>query len=219
MRTLAYAILLWLAAAPAAAQLLELLSDVPVVPGAPAGVVVNDLRIDFEGQLYGQQMVIELQSGSIYQDPLGGETAPNDAIVDVFPSVAADTFVTIGGPTLAESSDVLVVGGSTEFEQSTGLKQFDATRLDIAWAPAAGLVILDQADFLVARVALSDDALGRLLYYGNGLELSQRVIDNGVITRPLVPHEPIDPDANAPEPTALVLLSWLALPATFGRRR
>ena len=40
---------------------------------------------------------IYTQNGSnFYQHPLGGNTAPNDALVSLFPSVAFDTFVTFG---------------------------------------------------------------------------------------------------------------------------
>ena len=112
---------------------------VPTVAGTPAGYKVNDLTIGFTGQLFGQQMVVELTSGSIYQNaPFGTETAPIDALIPIFPEVASDTFVTIGGFTRATSSSVLVVGGSTELPGLAGPKKFDTAGINIAWAPAPG---------------------------------------------------------------------------------
>ena len=50
---------------------------------AIAGTVLNRLSIRVEG-------------GTFYQNTFGGTTAPNAAFMDPFPSVAYDTFVTIG---------------------------------------------------------------------------------------------------------------------------
>ena len=44
----------------------------------------------------GMPLNINVRDGVFYQNPFGGDTAPNQALVDVFPSLAVDTFVTIG---------------------------------------------------------------------------------------------------------------------------
>ncbi len=41
-------------------------------------------------------MAFEVLGGTFFQHPLGGDTAPNAALVAAFPSLAFDTFVTIG---------------------------------------------------------------------------------------------------------------------------
>jgi MYXO-CTERM domain-containing protein len=50
--------------------------------------------------LPGQELNISMREGTFYQNPLNtnnaGRTAPPQAFVDLFPSLAADTFVTIG---------------------------------------------------------------------------------------------------------------------------
>ncbi len=155
------------AAQPTTAALIGITTNNPTIPGTPDGYLVNDLLIDFDGRLFGQQMIIELEQGHFYQDPFGGETAPNSALFNVFPALEADTFLTMGGPTVNSSESTLVVGGSTEFPQSIGVKQFDEDRIDIAWAPAPGVVIEDQLSFMVARITLSDDAKGRVYYFHN----------------------------------------------------
>ncbi|CAN0348328.1 unnamed protein product, partial [Ectocarpus sp. 4 AP-2014] len=139
--------------------------QVRYVENAPDGYVVNDLLIDFEGRLFGQQLVIELYSGSIYQDALGGENPPNPAFFPVAPSLEADSYVTIGGVGTA-ASDQLIIGGSTELGTSSP-KQFDTAGVDIAWSPAPGIIVEDGVDFPIARVTLSDDATGRFWLYSN----------------------------------------------------
>ncbi|QDT67326.1 hypothetical protein MalM25_02230 [Planctomycetes bacterium MalM25] len=160
--------LISLVAHPAAAALLGAPTVViPDVPSTPDGFIVNDLLIDFEGRLFGQQMIVSLDSGSLYQDALGGELPPNPAFFPVVPSVQSDTYVAMGGPDSNSSDDVLVVGGSTEFPQSGGLKQFSTSGIDIAWAPATGVILEDRTGFMVARLTLSDDANGEVFYFGN----------------------------------------------------
>lgn len=138
-----------------------------VVPG----FTTNDLLIDFTGNLRGQQMILSLTQGSIYQDGFGSTTAPSIALSPVFPSVLLDTFVTIGGrwydgPTPPASHPVLVVGGAVNLQPGSSLK-FDTKGLNIAWAPGTGVDVPSGTDFITARITLSNDAQGILHYFGS----------------------------------------------------
>ena len=44
----------------------------------------------------GAPLDISVQNGTFYQDPYGGDTAPNAAFIPLFPQLAFDSFVTIG---------------------------------------------------------------------------------------------------------------------------
>ncbi|QDT67328.1 hypothetical protein MalM25_02250 [Planctomycetes bacterium MalM25] len=196
-----------LAAQPAAAALLDAKFVNPTILGTREGFVVNDLLIDFEGQLFGQQMIVQLDSGLIHQGIGRGETAPDGRLFIVFPTLASDTFVTMGGAEIATSEDTLVVGSSTVFSQSDGTKEFNASGIDITWAPATGVVIEDRTDFMVARLTFSDDAHGRIFFYSNsgGVGVTfDRCINGGRINP-------------CPEPTSALLLV-LASAACLTRR-
>ncbi|MHC4709746.1 MAG: hypothetical protein ACYTA3_04815 [Planctomycetota bacterium] len=44
----------------------------------------------------GAPMIVEILGGALFQHKLGGDTAPQEDLVQLFPSLAYDTFVTIG---------------------------------------------------------------------------------------------------------------------------
>src|SRR5688572_5175548 len=73
--------------------------DSVVVPQSVVpGYTTNDIVIDFDGVLRGQQMILNLSAGQIFQQvAFGTDTAPNGALIPVFPDVEWDTFVTVGG--------------------------------------------------------------------------------------------------------------------------
>lgn len=183
----------------------------PVVAGAPAGHTVNDILIDFDGQLFGQQMVLTLSSGAIYQDAFGSNTAPNPALIPVFPALAADSFVTIGGTTSASSQSTLVVGGSTELGMNAALK-FDTAGINIAWAPSPGVVVNGGTDYLIARITLSNTANGDVFLFSNASGQGT-VVPAGTVTNGVIAFEP-----RIPEPTTCVL-AGLALVGAAARRR
>lgn len=76
----------------------------PYVPQAPAGFTVNDLYLDFSGELGGQQLFIELDSGSIFHSEVNAITPQPAAFSGLFPDLAADSFVTVGGFTTEDSA-------------------------------------------------------------------------------------------------------------------
>lgn len=137
------------------------------IAGTPSGYTTYGLFIDFEGQLFGQQLVVKLISGSLFQQvTFGTDDAPSPALMGAFPDVEADTFVSIGGFYNGGSFDTLIVGGSTELGMN-GPKKIDTEGINIAWAPAPGVVIDGGVNFPIAQLTFSDDAEGTLMYFGN----------------------------------------------------
>ncbi len=207
MHKFALTIALSLCASVASAGVTSIQVVQTAVAGTPAGFVVNDILIDFDSQLFGQQMVVELSGGSIYNHAtFGTDTAPNPALFGVDAAIASDSFVTIGGADSDLSENVLVVGGSTELGMN-GPLQLDDLGINIAWAPAPGVVVPSGSGYITARVTLSDDANGAAFYFGNaGDPVSfQGWVSNGVMTF-------------VPEPST-ALMAVLGLVGLVARRR
>lgn len=136
-----------------------------------SGVIVNELFIDFDGQLGGQQLYIELNNGTVYNTPgFGGDVSPSAAFIGLVPALADDSFVAMGGDTSEASEGVLTVGGAVNLPGAPAdlnIGAPDSSFLSVAWAPAAGTVIEDKTDFLIAQISLSDDAMGTVWYFGS----------------------------------------------------
>jgi hypothetical protein len=141
--------------------------------GGPAldGFVTNNLVIDFNGTYTGSQILLELERGSIYQDPLGSNNPPSSMAVSTVPSLAFDTYLALGSA-ISEGSfgPANLVGGAVDLggEPSSRL---ETSRLNAAWGPQPGANIQNQSDFLTARITLSENAHGswRLLGSANGV--------------------------------------------------
>ena len=132
--------------------------------GVVPNTITNDLSIDFSGQYTGSQLFIELTAGSIYQDAIGSDGPPNSFLFGIVPSLEFDSFVAngsevSGGPfgEPAQRGGAVNLGGGPA-------AQFDASQANYSWFPAAGNIILDQSDFITARITLSDDAEGTWSY-------------------------------------------------------
>ncbi|QDT69439.1 hypothetical protein MalM25_23770 [Planctomycetes bacterium MalM25] len=180
------------------ARILEIKPSQPSLGSTPPGYTVNDLLVDFEGRGLGMQMILQLDSGSIFQHELGSQFhyPPSRDLFRVAPTLEADTFLSMGGPDSSSSEVVLVVGASTEFPESGGARQFDESGIDVAWGAILPAWFPDQDDFMVARITLSDDASGRLLFAG-GTDLPWSFHNYVVANGRLVP---------IPEPTTATLL-------------
>ena len=62
-------------------------------------------------------LTIEVTGGTFYNSPFGSDVAPQAALVEVFPSLAYDTFVTIGKKD-ANGDNLIVVAGFPGFDGS-----------------------------------------------------------------------------------------------------
>ncbi|MEQ9690715.1 MAG: hypothetical protein RLO48_13370, partial [Bauldia litoralis] len=156
-----------LVAAPAFAGVTNVQAVLAEGAGIPAGFVSNDILIDFEGNLRGQQMIVALSQGTMYQDAFGSNTAPTAALIPAFPAVAFDSFVTVGGATASSSQATLVVGGAPNLPGDSTDLLFDTTGANIAWAPGTGVNVPNGTGYLTARLTLSDDAVGEVWYFGS----------------------------------------------------
>lgn len=150
-----------------------------VINSQPAGdlegFTTHDILIDFAGQYTGSQLIISLDSGSIYQNTaFGGNTPPIGALIGVDPTVAWDTFLANGGPTVADTVGNFGLGGAAinadpnfKGRGSQRAPVFSDTEIDQSWNPAGGNVIEDQEGFMVARVTLSNDANGTFQFFAS----------------------------------------------------
>ncbi|QDT70200.1 hypothetical protein MalM25_31460 [Planctomycetes bacterium MalM25] len=174
------------------------------------GFVVNQLRIDFEGQLFGQELQVALDSGAIYQDAINDNRVPLLASVNLFPSMACDSFVGIGEPVPSPFDPPWSPwpGDSTFDEVLIIRDDFVDGAWDIAWAPSTGVVIDSGEDYFIAQVTLSEDAEGSWDYSGNAggqpFQIAGASISGGVMRL-------------VPEPTTMSLLVLSALSVAAGR--
>lgn len=165
-----------------------------------AGYVTVDYMFSFTDQLTGVQLLSEgFSAGSFYQSQYGSNTAPSGALIGFEPTLAYDTFMTMGGLTAETSEDVLIAGGAVNLGGGPGAT-FSSDKLDVAWAPAAGVIVEDQADYLVARLTMPDTANGTLHW------LVGTSSGNVVISSAITNGSPILTPPDWPEPGTAVLV-------------
>ena len=173
-----------------------------------SGYVVNDLFISFTGQLTDNQMLTSgLEAGDINQNTqFGADTAPNGAVVNLFPDLAFDTFVNYGAAFSDSAGSITpsFAGGAVDLGGNPGIT-FNSDKLDAAWFISGGTSILDQSDYFIARITLKDDANGALSFAANagGLSTFDFQIVNGSVI---------------PEPTSAALLGLVMVPLLVRRR-
>lgn len=142
------------------------------------GYVTNDLAADFNGPFTGAQLLVELDSGTIYHHPIGyGDPArvifpPNGAWLEAFPALEYDTFLGVGYRTTGREGSEPVAGGGAVDLGGDPTAVFSNLAINQAWSSGAEMassgaerlstaaVTTDRASFFLARVTLSDDAAG-----------------------------------------------------------
>ena len=143
------------------------------------GFITNDLLVNTEGRLLGFQMMLFLDEGSIYQDPLGTNLPPTKLAVEaVAPSLAYDTFIAVGSPYANGAYGISgPYGRAVDItphpkNQTARLPIMSEKEIDIAWSVIPGAKVIDVEDFLLSRVTLSDDARGYWAFFNSGVSTS-----------------------------------------------
>lgn len=149
------------------------ISTYAVVARTTAQGVVNEVFVDATTDWTNSVSNLDLTSGSIYQDAVGGDQEPNPAFIAVFPTLADDTYAAVpaGYPALASFA---------------GTPAINATDFDASWFnTAAGDV---GTGLKIAQITLSNDANGTYTVKsydietaGVGVEVTYPIV-NGVIT-------------------------------------
>ena len=165
--------------------------------GAPAGFTVNDLTVDFTNILRGQQMIVSLTSGSIYIF-----VPPIDPIIIPAPDpIGFSNSNPFGSSVGFGNQPGLIVGGAVSL-QPGATKLFDATGINVAWAPGTGVDVPPQSGLMTARVTLSGTANGAWSYFSSTADGTVRTWLN----RPI-----IDGVMMIPEPSSVTLLGLASL--------
>ena len=123
------------------------------------GYTTYDIVLSTEGDWRIAGMLIELDTGHIYQDAMGTNLAPNSLMFTAYPTLEFDSYVTTNG------NPTSVVGFAGDLGGSQ--LQFDDSRIDIVWFDVQKD---DVGVFKIARVTLSNNASGHfglLTYYGD----------------------------------------------------
>jgi hypothetical protein len=128
-----------------------------------AGFVTQDIQVLTTNDWSSSGMVLNLTSGSVYQDasPTAGDTAPASSMFASFPSLAFDTYV---GEVDGQPPD-FIAGGAGDIG-GTALR-FDTQALDVTWfnTPLGfSSVGTEFGISTIGRVSLSNDAQGTLAF-------------------------------------------------------
>jgi phage gpG-like protein len=177
--------------------------------GAPAGTtaasVDNAVKVNFTAggatpSLTGQQMIVTLTAGSIFQRGggcNGGSVAPcqTDIDTDIGPNIAYDTFFAIGGLTSetttgGSSANVLLVGGAANLPGGGAGLVNTTSSINAAWAPSPGQVVPPAQNYVTANVTLTTTAQGTWSYFGSTSDGATRTYVNLPIVNGVMIPEP-----------------------------
>ena len=131
--------------------------------------VTQDLQVTTQTDWMASQLLVTLTNGEVYQNAAGGTGPPNPDLFDAFPGLEFDTHVDPDN----------IAGAAIDLEGGPADLQFDESGLSITWYNTD---TDDTGTMNIARVTLSDDAVGtwELLVSANGQDWL--VINDGTIT-------------------------------------
>ena len=133
-----------------------------VDPGSTLeGYVSNTWDVNTLGDAWlGAALLVNLTSGSVYQDAAGSEAPPNPTNFGTFPSLEYDSYMTGGTDSEAPSTtgpapDVL--GGAVDLGGAIPVT-FDTTGVDASWVSSEATN--PSGELMLGRITLSDGAQG-----------------------------------------------------------
>ena len=134
-------------------------------------------------------MRLELEQGQIFQDSIGGNTAPAAGLAELgFLSLAFDTFVAIGAETSGGPYGTPgIAGGAVDFGSSPQV-EFDDDTLSITWFGTPGAPMYGFEDYLLSRISMSEDAIGDWdlgIGMASGAYITSGTVENGLLVQAL----------------------------------
>lgn len=157
MKRIQCLIVLLACGSPCSAEMTALFSPTFEEGGStpPAGYVTHDLVVSTTTDWLAANLVLTLDQGSVYQDPLlVGIGPPSSALVNAIPSTRWDTYLTgasgLAGGAPSSAGGAVDLGGKP-------LGTFSDSAIDINWFTTS---LLDIGTFSIGRFTLSSDATG-----------------------------------------------------------
>ena len=155
------------------------------------GYVTQDLLVNTGLDWGTAQILATLDTGEIYQNPEGGDFAPNPALFDTFPDLKYDSYLDGNGSPPSIAGAAVTLGGDVQ--------AFNNEHIDITWYNTS---LTDIGNGLsLGRFTLSEDATGTwsmmISTDGNFFVSYQGMIENGEFDlRPTTGGEPVPGDLN-----------------------
>ena len=169
------------------------------------GYVTQDMNLSTDSDWLSAQLLIVLDSGSVYHDTLfGGHFTTNPPTPDQItfqPTLEFETYLTSGEN--VDTSIASISGGAVDLGGQI-TETFDETGIVIGWSTNA---TDDIGDLMLARITLSDDANG-----------TWKVRVSNLNDGPILPLGPVVNGRLVPEPATIMVLAFGALAVLGGRR-
>jgi hypothetical protein len=153
------------------------------------GKVTNDVVLNAGGpgvSIGSMQMLLDLTSGSIYQDGFGGDVPPNGGFIGLAPSLEYDTYLAAGtasdNPPPVTGPSPVILGKSDALGGPGGPGHImNVSDIDAAWGPPLGQVNAGATAYLSARVTLDASSTGTWKYRANFSDGTSAILLNGTI--------------------------------------
>ncbi|MDC0935719.1 hypothetical protein OAS39_05495 [Pirellulales bacterium] len=131
-------------------------------PGATLpGYVSNTWDIDtFSNEWFSAELLVQLDSGGIYQDAVGTDAPPNPALFGANPTLEFDSYMTGGTDSVPPSTTGTspeVAGGAVDIAGDIPLS-FNAALIDAFWGTSEATN--PSGNLMLGRFTLSDDSQG-----------------------------------------------------------
>lgn len=171
----------------------------------PAGFVTSDLAVDSSTDWLAANLILNLTSGTLYQDALlSGFGPPSSLLINVIPSTRFDTYVTgstgLAGGSPASAGGAVDLGGSPASE-------FGTSKINLNWFTTS---TTDIGQFTIGRFTIAEDAVGTFSLRLDSLQQTAPFLVSGTIENGRF--------VAVPEANSIVLLTAIALVGSGARR-